>query len=175
MSAVVLRFEWPNPHQPDSVADSDEEPNRAPKRSNFDVEQLRAQSLARQERHLGIDVIREGDARYTSSDGRTHVLCIASQPYENRDSEGYWFGVTPLQVEFLRSAPVAHVALSCGSPDQILWIPCDKFLELIPNMNQTGERHWHIQVFAGDTIRLDQPKAHTKVDVACYFLPLAKA
>jgi hypothetical protein len=163
---------WPNPRQlqPGDDSTSDHEVTGA--KRNFDVEQLRTQSLARLTAFLGAEPVQRGDARYISSDSGVHLLCLASQPYAEREGEGYWFGVTPMQLQFLRDAAVAHVALCCGSPDRILWIPRNDFLNLVENMNRTRERHWHILVFSsGDTVRLDQPKTETKANVTRYLLP----
>jgi hypothetical protein len=157
---------WPNPRQRETPVR-----NGPAAKTTFDVEQLRAQSLARLARICGVELIQKGDARYISPDGRVHLLCLASQPYEDRQGQGYWFGVTPMQLDFLGDAALSHAALCCGSPDRILWIPRDDFLALVRNMNRTGDKHWHIQIVAGDTILLDQPKKHTKADVTPYLLP----
>jgi hypothetical protein len=160
---------WPNPRQ--SEREAGRHKSARPKR-NFDVEQLRTESLARIAQLLRAEPVQKGDARYVSSDGQIHLLCLASQPYAERQGEGYWFGVTPMQLQFLREAAAAHVALCCGSPDRILWIPRKDFVDLVEHMNTTGERHWHIQVFlAGENLRLDQPKKQTKTDVTRYLLP----
>jgi hypothetical protein len=162
---------WPNPRQPEARAELELKGARASAdRSNFDVEQLRTQSLARLVQVVGMELCQKGDARYVSEDGRARVVCLASQAYPERQGEGYWFGVTPKQLEFLNDAAVAHVALCCGSPDRILWIPRNAFSSFVENMNRTGMKHWHIQVFARDTIRLDQPKKQTKADVTHYLL-----
>jgi Protein of unknown function DUF262/Protein of unknown function (DUF1524) len=157
---------WPNPRQRETpIRDG------PAAKATFDVEQLRVQSLARLARICGVELIQTGDARYVSPDGRVHLLCLASQPYDDRQGQGYWFGVSPMQLDFLRDGAISHVALCCGSPDRILWIPRDDFLALVENMNKTADKHWHIQIAGGDTIRLDQPKKRTKADVTRYLLP----
>src|SRR5262249_43368930 len=56
---------WPNPRQPrtGSVSVDRELP---PAKPHFDVEELRAQSLARLGGVLGTELVQEGDARYSS-------------------------------------------------------------------------------------------------------------
>jgi len=163
---------WPNPRQlPEAESESTVAHQR--RRSNFDVEELRSQCLARLTRALGMEVAREGDARYVFAEGRVRLLCIASQPYLDGQIEYYWFGVTPMQLEFLSAVAQAHVALCCGSPDRILWLPRDDFVGFVKRMNRTGEKHWHIQLWNEDgAMRLDQPKAKTRVDVSQYVLPV---
>jgi hypothetical protein len=168
--AEQLTLLWPNPRQPKHETELDAD--RIAARPNFDVEQLRALSLARLASLLGVELLQKGDARYVSPDGRQHVLCLASQPYPDRHGEGYWFGVSPMQLEFLSIADAAHVALCCGSPDRILWFPRTDFCGLVDNMNRTPEKHWHVQVVAGTTIALDQPKKQMKADVTRYLLPV---
>jgi hypothetical protein len=165
---------WPNPRQSTPGRQVVMEPPGRRTKLAFDVELLRTQSLARLASLLDAEPLQRGDARYVARDGRLHLLCLASQPYEDKQGEGYWFGVTPMQLDFLGDAAESHVALCCGSPDRIIWIPRNEFLVLVQNMNKTGEKHWHIQMcFAGDTIRLDQPKKQTKADVKRYLLPLS--
>jgi hypothetical protein len=167
---------WPNPRQPEPGAEDVVEEGHVPARPNFDVERLRSQSVERLARVVGTGVSRLGYARYASPDGREHFLCVSSQPYVHGQSEGYWFGVAPMQLEFLQAAPRAHVAICCGSPDRILWIPRDEFLGFVENMNRTGERHWHIQIHKdGSDLLLDQPKKRTKENVSRYLLPIGRS
>jgi uncharacterized protein with ParB-like and HNH nuclease domain len=161
---------WPNPRQvsvPNNVAAAAEP---VPVKTNFDIEQLRSQSLRRVASFLKTELMQEGEARYASADERCHVLCLASQPYD--DGSGYWFGVAPMQLAFLREVEDAHVALCCGSPDRILWIPRKDFLVFVENMNETDGKHWHIQIAWTDAARLDQPKLRSKADVGRYLLPM---
>ena len=129
-------------------------------------------SIQRLELMLGTELVREGEARFAAPDGSHQVLCIASRPYEDRGLFGYWFGVTPEQLEFLSGGRQAHVALCCGSPDRILWMTLVEFRQFTPGMNETSGKHWHVQVFWGDTVLLDQPKAGGggKTDVSQYLL-----
>jgi hypothetical protein len=171
--ASLVASLWPNPRQPEAGVEPELESKAgrtSGDRSNFDIEQLRTQSLARLVQVVGMELVQKGDARYVSEDGRARILCLASQPYPDRHGEGYWFGVSPTQLEFLNDASVAHVALCCGTPDRILWIPRNDLSGFVENTNRTPARHWHIQVVAGDAIRLDQPRKQTKVDVTHYLL-----
>jgi hypothetical protein len=115
---------------------------------------------------------REGEAKFLGLDGSHQIVCIASKPYERDGSVGYWFGVTPEQLEFLSESRLAHIALCCGSPDRVLWITSDEFRPLTLGMNETKGAHWHVQVKWGDKILLDQPKCEGggKVDVSRYLL-----
>jgi hypothetical protein len=161
---------WPNPRQ-ERGKESTERGTRQAKTSNFDVELLRQQSLSRIERVLGQKMVQQGEARYASADGSVHVLCVASQPYRNPGGLGYWFGVTPMQISFLGETGAAHVALCCGSPDRIVWIPREPFLDYVRNMDETRGKHWHVHVYSGEGLMLGQPNASpNRADVRQYLL-----
>ena len=150
----------------------DKGPPRKPIRDDFDIEGLRTLSIRRLEAKLGYDLSREGEAKFIGPDGSHHVVCIASKPYDNDESVGYWFGVTPEQLDFLIEGRLAHIALCCGSPDRMLWMTLDEFQPFTLRMNETKGRHWHVQVSWADKILLDQPKYEGghKVDVSRYLL-----
>jgi Protein of unknown function (DUF1524) len=117
---------------------------RNPTRDDFDTEGLRILSIQRLEAKLRYDLSREGEAKFLGREGSHLVLCIASRPYEHDDgSVGYWFGVTPEQLEFLGESRLAHIALCCGSPDRILWMTFDEFRPL--------ERPTRLQIWKGES------------------------
>jgi uncharacterized protein with ParB-like and HNH nuclease domain len=169
--ATEIAALWPNPIA--SIENSgDVASNRNSNRIDFDIEGLRALSIQRLETKLGYDLIREGEAKFLGRDGSHFVLCIASKPYERDGALGYWFGVTPEQMDFLSESRLAHIALCCGSPDRVLWMTSNEFRPLTQCMNETKGKHWHVQVFWGDKVLLDQPKSESKrkVDVSRFLL-----
>ncbi len=162
---------WPNPVAP-TESPGGKGSIRKPSRDDFDTEGLRALSIQRLQARLGYDLSREGEAKLVGLDGSHHIVCIASKPYEGDGLVGYWFGVSPEQLEFLSESRLAHLALCCGSPDQVLWMTLDEFRPFTPGMTETKGVHWHVQVSWGDEILLDQPKCEGggKVDVSRYLL-----
>jgi hypothetical protein len=92
---------WPNPRQSAPAREAVMEPPGRGAKLALDVELLRTQSLARLANLLGAEPLQRGDARYVARDGQLHLLCLASQPYANKQGEGYWFGVTPMQLDFV--------------------------------------------------------------------------
>ena len=162
---------WPNPIVP-TESPGDESQNRNPGRGDFDTEGLRTLSIQRLEKKLGYELSREGDTKLLAPDGSHQIVCIASKPYEEPGSVGYWFGVSPKQLEFLSGSRLAHIALCCGSPDRLLWMTLDEFRPFTLGMSKTEGVHWHVVIDWGDSILLDQPKRDGggKVDVSRYLL-----
>jgi hypothetical protein len=169
--ATEIAALWLNPVAP-AESPGDKGPIRNLSRDDFDTEGLRALSIQRLEAKLGYDLSREGEAKFLGLDGSHQIVCIASKPYQRDGSVGYWFGVTPEQLEFLSESRLAHIALCCGSPDRVLWMTIDEFRPFTLGMNETKGAHWHVQVSWGDKILLDQPKCEGggRVDVSRYLL-----
>ncbi len=167
--ATEINNIWPNPS---GLTEGDSEPEKATAIvPNFDIAALRAQSLSRIREYLQLNLSQKGYARFESEDGKNRILCLASQPYIDGSDEKYWFGVTPMQLEFVSNSVEGSVSLCCGSPDRILWMPRSDFMAFVKNMDETQGKHWHIHVFSGDTLRLAQPKRDARVDVSRYLLP----
>ena len=167
--AIEVAALWPNPT--DSSKADPLQPNiSSHSRGRFDVDGLRRLSLERLQNRFGYRVNSEGEVRYSSTDGRHKLLCIASQPYETSESLRYWFGISPGQLAFLGGGKEGHVALCCGSPDRILWFELEYFAPLVEQMNETEGRHWHIEILWGDSILLTQPKQGGKADVTSCLL-----
>jgi uncharacterized protein with ParB-like and HNH nuclease domain len=153
---------WPNPVQHENQ-NSGELPIP---RHSFDIAALRQASVERIERFCRANFTTEDYARFSAQDGSLKLLCVASQPYSEGQTTGYWFGVSPEQLAYLKTAEKNYVALCCGSPDRVLLLTCDEFELLTAYMNVTEGKHWHVQIAWGDKVLLDQPKAtETKLDV----------
>ena len=169
--ATEIAVLWPNPVAPTQRA-GDEGPIRNPSRDDFDTDGLRALSIERLQVKLGYTLIQEGEAKFLGLDDSHHIVCIASKPYERDGSAGYWFGVTPEQLQLLSETRLANIALCCGSPDRVLWMTFDEFRPFTRCMNETKGEHWHVQISWGDKIRLDQPRCEGggKADVSRYLL-----
>src|SRR4051812_34144169 len=82
--------------------------------SRFDAGALRQDAIERVAVHLGTDLVKTGPANFSSKDGDTRVVCLASQPYELAHGKSYWYGFTPAHKEFLEEAKVGFIALACG-------------------------------------------------------------
>lgn len=139
------------------------EPTFEPTRSNTDVtptvanlpnlEAAREAAIQRAEQKLQLSLVRRGKTQRISSDGTTRVVCLASQKYKGTgESSNYWFGVTPVQLEFLKDAPAGFVVLACGTSGGVFLIPREHFLEWLPALGTTAAdsestdkvRHWHV-------------------------------
>ena len=150
--AIEVAALWPNPT--DSGAADPLQPNisSAVQKGGFDIDGLRRLSLERLQSRFGYRLVPEGEARYSSTDGRHKLLCTASRPKETGASLRYWFGISPEQLGFLGGGKEGHVALCCGSPDRILWFELEDFAPLVEQMSETEGIHWHIVIFWGDSI-----------------------
>lgn len=153
---------WPN------TAPEAYQPEQATHRTRntfFDINGLRAAAVARLESHLGLPLEAEGEARFSGLSGELRLVCAGSQPYPKDKATGYWFGVTPEQIDYLRLAKSKYLAFACGSPDRLLLFSLNNFEPLIGALNVTEGRHWHVQISWADSILLDQPKAGRTQDV----------
>jgi hypothetical protein len=93
--------------------------------------------------------IKQSKSTYRSSDSLIGLTCAVSRAYPKKHSEGYWYAFHPHQKEFLEEYSVSYVSFGCGSKDNILLIPLDKFLPLTDHMNKTTTNdrlYWHVRI-----------------------------
>lgn len=168
---------WPNPTP---APEGEEEAPPRWRSTPFDIGGLRQASITRLAECFRTPLKGEAEARFIGSNLR--LVCLAARPRSDGNRTRYWFGILPGQIEFLRWPGKQYVALSCGSPDRILLFTFAEFEPLIQQMDFTDrpdterqidpslphEKHWHIQVYWGEQILLDQPKAGIERDITSH-------
>jgi hypothetical protein len=125
----------------------------APKISTGELEFAREKAVQRIGAQLKTTFVRHGKALRASSDGKTRLICLASQRYGGPGgSSNYWYGFTPAQRAFLNGAEAGYLALACGNSDKAFLIARDEFFRWLPDLLTTPAspsseddiRHWHI-------------------------------
>lgn len=106
--------------------------------------------------------IKQSKATYESSDKLVGISCVVSKVYQTKYTELYWYAFHPHQYEFLKEYPSSYVSFGCGTPQNIIMIPLDKFMEFTQNMNQTtkpnGKSYWHVKIHkVGNKYEIEQP------------------
>jgi hypothetical protein len=112
--------------------------------------------IARINRALDKNLIKNGRVAYTSSDKTTNVVLLNSKSYPEANGRGFWYGFRPNQEEFLSQTDSAFVAFGCGSEKSILLIPFSRFREFLPRLGTTpspdgGITHSHVIISHEDS------------------------
>lgn len=109
--------------------------------------------MRRIEERLGATFVRRGKALRGSSDGTTHLVCMASQRYLGAGGSGnYWYGFTPAQRDFVNDASAGYISLVCGDSQKAFLFTREEFLSWTPEFLTTPAapasvdqlRHWHV-------------------------------
>jgi hypothetical protein len=118
-----------------------------------ELERARDTAILSLEKKFNCTFVRRGRAARVSSDGKTRVVCLASQRYLGPGGAGnYWFGFTPAQRVFLSGAENSWVALVCVDSRRCFLVPWDQFQGWLSAFwtSPTGQprsdevRHWHV-------------------------------
>ena len=130
--------------------------------------------IARINRALDKNLIKNGRVTYTSSDKTTNVVLLNSKSYPEANGRGFWYGFRPNQDEFLSQVESAFVAFGCGSEESILLIPFDEFKQFLPKLGTTpspdgGITHSHVQIFNEDS-RYNLKVADDYIDVSKHLI-----
>ena len=123
---------------------------------------------------LGCSLVKQSRTYYASPDGSIAVLCVVSRAYEHQTRQGFWYAFHPHQREKLAAASQSFVALGCGSPNVVLFIPSQDFTSWVDDMNVTrldDRLYWHVQiVLDGRRFELRRKAGTSRVDLTRYLL-----
>jgi hypothetical protein len=130
--------------------------------------------IARINRALGKNLIKNGRVTYTSSDKKTNVVLLNSKVYPEGIRRAFWYGFRPNQDEFLSQVGSAFVAFGCGSEESILLIPFDRFKKLLPKLATTpapdgGITHSHV-IIVNEGARYTIRVGDEYIDVSNYLI-----
>ncbi len=122
---------------------------------------------------LGVPLVKQTRATYTSADGSLVLVCAVSREHHN-GAKSYWFAFHPHQRDVLRRGQKAFVAFGCGSENTVVVIPFREFEGWLNGMNitQRPERmYWHVSIFReGNKLTLHRKKGFSKIDLTRYLL-----
>ena len=165
---------WPVPLD----ASQPPEEEAGPSKPYFDTAALRTATVEKMERVLNVPFEEAtSEARYRCASKGIALICIASRPYGDGPTAGYWFGYTPEQGEFLTEEKAGLVALGCGSPDRTFVFTREERAPMVKMMNVTRDEttgeilRWHVQIDWRDTrFELDLPSNNRKQDVTEFLI-----
>ena len=127
---------------------------------------------------LGLNFVRRARSFYSAASGKAGVLCFVSRFHENRRM--YWYTVYADQREAFAVLPEMHFVFGCGSPDNVLLIPKDRFLALLDQIPQHSHKGrgkcWHVKILLreGGRLIVSGKKGHPVVDLTDCLLSSGK-
>lgn len=97
---------------------------------------------------LGINLVKQTRISYSNKDKSVGLICAISKPHKQGQFEKFWFAFHPHQEEFLEKFSNSYVAYGCGSPENTILIPFDKFKPLVRNLWTTNKErmYWHVVI-----------------------------
>ena len=124
------------PEKITGVVDSDEAESDEPAATPA---KFHAECARRIGESLGHPLVQKSRAQYSTADGSTNVVVAISRAYQgkNDDEAGYWFTFQSYYEKFLSESSAGFASFGCGSPVDVLMIPRDAFLPLLPMMHKT--------------------------------------
>jgi hypothetical protein len=89
---------------------------------------------------LGQPLVQKSRTQYSTADGSTNVVVAVSKEYHDKNEEGYWYAFHSYYETFLKETSAGFASFGCGSPTDVLMIPRDAFLPLLPGLHKNGAR-----------------------------------
>ncbi|APG27071.1 hypothetical protein A7E78_04010 [Syntrophotalea acetylenivorans] len=96
------------------------------------------------------DLKRTTRTLYATVDKSISVRCLVSKSHITGDKTYYWYAYHPHFNEVLEKYKESYLAFGCGSPEKVLLLKMDKFVELLPKLNVTNKEdrmYWHVHFF----------------------------
>jgi len=154
---------WPSflPNDPTSESDSPRE------NSEFHFDAL--QRIAKK---LHVPFKRVSSSRYESEDKSVRLVGVNSKAYARPgESIRFWYGVSPVQRQFLEDVPDAWIAFECELPQKILLFSLADFSPFFEKLQETNGKHWHVEFFeTNGALELPLPLDGKRADVSSYLL-----
>ncbi len=152
--------------EPDAV--DDEETGE----KKFTPVAFHAECMERIEKKLGLSLIRQSRASFTSPDESLRIVCAVSRFHERVKT--FWFAFHPYQADFLSAADTAYIAFGCGDADNLFLIPFGDFRPWLANFNKTEKTdgfYWHVKIRESENVYSMTGRAGTKdIDITRYKL-----
>ena len=111
----------------------------------------------------GAEIVKENGALYSSSDELIRAVCTISKRYTN--GPPYWYGYSPQWDQFLSGSQISFFVLGCMDRGSAFAVPHERIKKLLPYLNRTPDRHWHIFLEENDAgqVELALPKTGSKI------------
>lgn len=98
---------------------------------------------------LAKPLVEKSRSQYASADGSTNVVVAVSKAYQQKTYEFFWYAFHPYYETFLKQSQKGFMCFGCGSPEDIIVIPIDIFLPILPNLHQTIQEqryYYHVRI-----------------------------
>jgi len=82
-------------------------------------------------------------AQLWSADMGIRAICSISKRYEGR-STPYWYGYTPEWHAYLAQSSRSFCVFGCVDRERAYAVPAKEMERVLPDLNRSGDRHWHI-------------------------------
>lgn len=129
-------------------------------------------ALQRVAKKLRIPFKRVSPSRYESEDKSVRLVGVNSKAYSRPgESNRFWYGISPVQRQFLEDAPGAWLAFECESPQRILFFSLADFSPFFDKLLETNGKHWHVEFFeTNEVFELPLPRDGTRIEVSRFLL-----
>lgn len=123
---------------------------------------------------LGTSLVKRSRATFAAADRALKVICAISREHLRGGNPSYWFAFHPHQSEYLADTERAYVAFGCGSEQQLLLIPYEKFASWLDGMNETTTKdrtYKHVSISHSDgRFELVRKQGWPRVDLTPYLV-----
>ncbi|MFA6267897.1 MAG: DUF262 domain-containing HNH endonuclease family protein [Pseudolabrys sp.] len=120
----------------------------------------------------GALLVKNGSALFSSIDGSVKAACTISKRYAS--GSPYWYGYAPKWDNYLSGTKRSFIVLGCMDRNKAYAIPHDRIAKLLPHLNRSGERHWHLTLEENGSgqIELAVPKSGSRIGLGEFELKL---
>jgi hypothetical protein len=132
-----------------------------------------AACIERIEKKLKTPLVKNGRTTYKDSTDSLRLTCIVSKEYVRSGSIRYWYAFHPVQQIFLKEVENSHIALGCGSENEIILMPFSSFEGQLSEMRTTesNERYyWHVEIFKKDGFYLLNKPTSEGLDISEFLI-----
>jgi hypothetical protein len=161
--------------EPEEEEEGEEETNRVVDRKpKFIPVAFHDACVRRIEKTLGTSLVKRSRATFAAADQSLKVICAISREHIRGGNPSYWFAFHPHQSDYLADADRSYVAFGCGSEQQLLLIPYDKFALWLDGMNETTTKdrtYKHVSISYSDgRLELVRKQGWPRVDLTPYLI-----
>ena len=120
-------------------------------------------------KRLGLNLVRRERSFYFAANGKAGAWCGVSRFHEDRRM--YWFTIYRDHRDAAAAVPNMHFVFGCGSPDNVLLIPKDRFFSLLEEISLHSHKDrgkcWHVKILLRENGRLvvSRKKGRPPVDL----------
>ncbi|NUN70427.1 MAG: hypothetical protein HUU02_12020 [Bacteroidetes bacterium] len=124
---------------------------------------------------LATPLVRRSRAVFSNADNSIALLCAVSRTHDWNDTPGFWFAFHGHQRNTLAKSANSYVSFGCGSPDKLILIPFQTFVQWTEGMNQTNDdtgRHYcHVKIVQeGTKYFIQRKKGFERIEITQFLM-----